>query len=115
MAVFHLDSTESKHFDNDTMKKVTKQVLIDAEKGWDSHVMRLFTLGEGGYSPKHEHPWPHINFVVSGRGTLMINGKETEIRRGSYAFVPPGSNHQFVNTGAEDLQFICIVPKEGEV
>ena len=115
MAVFHIDTTASQHFDNDTMKKVTKQILIDEGKGWESHVMRLFTLGKGGCSPKHEHPWPHIAFIVSGEGTLMIDGEETGVNRGSYAFVPPNSNHQFRNTGDGDMQFICIVPKEGEV
>ena len=115
MAVFHIDSTPSSFFDNDSMKKVTKQVLIDAEKGWESHVMRLFTLGEGGCSPFHKHPWPHIAFIVSGKGILTLEGRETEIKHGSYAFVPPDKEHQFKNTGTEIMEFICIVPKEGEV
>ncbi|MBN2049908.1 MAG: cupin domain-containing protein [Spirochaetales bacterium] len=115
MGVFHLDATASKYFDNENMKKVTKQVLIDGEKGWESHVMRLFTLAEGGYSPKHQHPWPHIAFIISGEGILHIDGEDTPVRFGSYAFVPPGSNHQFRNTGSGDMKFICIVPTEGDV
>ena len=115
MAIFHIDSTESKRFDNENMKKVTKQVLVDAEKGWESHVMRLFTLGAGGYSPKHQHPWPHIAFIVAGEGVIHLDGEDTKVRTGSYAFVPPGSEHQFTNTGPGDMQFICIVPTEGDV
>lgn len=115
MAVFHIDTTKAKHFDSDSMKGVTKQVLIGTEEGWDSHVMRLFTLEKGGYSPKHSHPWPHIAFVAAGEGVIHIDGKDNPVRQGSYALVPPDSEHQFTNTGSGNMQFICIVPTEGDV
>ena len=47
----------------DTIKNVEKQVLIGGEQGWDSHVMRMFILGQegvqvnaldkGGWAPLH--------------------------------------------------------------
>ena len=43
--------------------------------------MRLFTLKEKGNSPRHTHPWPHINYVVSGRGVLYIDGKENVLEQ----------------------------------
>jgi quercetin dioxygenase-like cupin family protein len=93
---------------------VTKQSLVGPEQGWEGHVMRLFTLAEGGYTPRHNHGWPHINYIVSGSGTLHMNGTDHPVTAGSVAFVPPGTEHQFRNTGSEDFAFICIVPEEGD-
>jgi quercetin dioxygenase-like cupin family protein len=75
--------------------------------------MRVFELEPGGFTPRHQHPWPHINYVVQGNGTLYLNGQENPIEAGSYAYVPGNELHQFQNTSNEVLKFICIVPSEG--
>jgi len=59
------------------------------------------------------HDWPHINYIVEGRGVLHVDGRDTPIESGSYAFVPAGSTHQFRNAGSGRFRFICIVPTEG--
>lgn len=97
------------------LAKVMKQVLVGPQQGWEGWVMRLFTLGPDGYSPRHSHPWPHINYMVSGRGTLFMNGEEHEVEAGYTAYVPGGVEHQFRNKSGEDFSFICIVPVEGDV
>jgi quercetin dioxygenase-like cupin family protein len=91
-----------------------KKTLVGPAEGWEGWVMRLFTLGDKGNSPRHAHPWPHINYVVSGRGMLYIDGKENALEQGSVAYVPSGVEHQFVGAGDEDFVFICIVPEEGD-
>lgn len=93
---------------------VTKQSLVGPEQGWAGWVMRLFTLAKQGYSPRHSHPWPHINYIVSGQGTLFLEGKEYQVEKGSTAYVPGDALHQFLNRGEEDFVFICIVPEEGD-
>jgi quercetin dioxygenase-like cupin family protein len=95
-------------------KEAFRQVLVGPDQGWQGWVMRLFTLAEGGYSPRHEHPWPHINYIVSGRGTLFIDGEEHRVEKGSTAYVPAGALHQFLNRGTDEFVFICIVPEEGD-
>ncbi len=95
------------------LKDVAMKVLVSPEEGWQDHVMRLFELGEGGYTPRHTHDWPHINYIVEGKGVLHVNGQDTPIESGSYAFVPAGSTHQFRNAGNGRFRFICIVPREG--
>ena len=77
--------------------------------------MRLFTLGEGGHSPLHAHPWPHIVFVHSGEGTISVDGEEYPVAAGHAAVVPGNSVHQFANRGQTDFQFVCIVPEEGDI
>lgn len=94
-------------------KNALMKVLISPHEGWEGHVMRIFELEEGGYTPKHTHDWPHINYILEGSGTLFLDGKENEIEAGSYAYVPSNELHQFKNTGNGTLRFICIVPEEG--
>ncbi|MFZ5633023.1 MAG: cupin domain-containing protein [Bacillota bacterium] len=91
-----------------------KKSLIGPGEGWEGWVMRLFTLKEGGFSPRHSHPWPHINYIVGGRGTLYLGGKEHDLEEGSIACIPAGIEHQFMGKGQEDFVFICIVPEEGD-
>jgi quercetin dioxygenase-like cupin family protein len=91
-----------------------KQVLVGPLQGWDGWVMRQFTLGKSGCTPRHSHSWPHINFVVKGTGTLLLQGEEREIGPECAAYIPGGAVHQFKNTGESELSFICIVPEEGE-
>jgi quercetin dioxygenase-like cupin family protein len=93
---------------------VAKRVLVSPAEGWDGWVMRLFDVEPGGHTPRHSHPWPHINFVPSGRGTLYVGGEEQPLTPGSYAFVPGGVEHQFRAAPDEPLTFICIVPSEGD-
>lgn len=93
---------------------VIKKVLVGPEQGWQGWVMRLFTISSKGFSPRHTHPWPHINYIVSGQGTLFVNGQDYEVKPGSVAYVPDNAEHQFTNTGSDDFSFICIVPEAGD-
>ncbi|MFW5842854.1 MAG: cupin domain-containing protein [Spirochaetota bacterium] len=43
------------------------------------------------------------------------SGEEKPIKAGDFAIVLPNEQHQFKNTSSTDeLQFICLVPKEYE-
>jgi quercetin dioxygenase-like cupin family protein len=96
------------------LKNVIKKTAISPEQGWDGWVMRIFTLGENGFSPRHTHPWPHINYIIEGTGTLFLDGKENSVSAGDTAYIPPGEDHQFRNSGKSNFSFICIVPEEGD-
>ncbi len=93
---------------------VVKQVLVGPAQGWRGWVMRSFTVTAGGYTPLHTHPWPHINYIISGKGTLFLDGQDYEVQVGSVAYIPDNVEHQFKNNSTEDLAFICIVPEEGD-
>lgn len=91
-----------------------KKSLIGPGEGWEGWVMRLFTLKDRGCSPRHAHPWPHINYILGGQGVLFVEGRETVLEEGAIAYVPSNVEHQFSSTGDNDLVFICIVPEEGD-
>ncbi len=101
------------HFTGTMVKDASMKVLVSEQDGWIDHVMRIVELKKDGYSPKHEHPWPHINYFLEGSGELEIDGVVTPVSKGNYAFVPGNTLHQFRNTGKNTFKFICIVPKEG--
>lgn len=93
--------------------KAAMKVLVSPENGWEDHVMRVVEVEVDGYTPKHNHPWPHINFFIEGSGELMIDGKINKVEPGSFAFVPENALHQFRNKGENIFKFICIVPTKG--
>ncbi len=111
--VGNIKDLTGKKMDSDVIKNTEMKVLIGPEQGWDSHVMRMMEVGVGGFTPKHSHPWAHINLMIQGKGVLMIDGVDHEMETGSYAFVPADSLHQFKNTGDEVFKFMCIVEKKG--
>lgn len=96
------------------MEKVIKKVMVGPQQGWQGWVMRQFSLGAEGYTPRHSHPWPHINYIISGQGSLFLDGQDYALQAGSVAYVPDNIEHQFRNSGTEDFVFICIVPEEGD-
>jgi quercetin dioxygenase-like cupin family protein len=93
---------------------VTKKVPIGKNEGWQDHTLRTFTIAPKGHTPKHSHDWEHVNYIISGKGRLMIDGKTYEVEEKDFAFIPPKTIHQFENPYDEDFEFICIVPNRGE-
>lgn len=114
MVIGHIEACNACPVQMEGASGITKQVPISPAQGWDDYVLRLFTLEPGGNTPRHSHPWPHINWVVSGTGTIQLDGKDHGVRQGSYAYIPGEALHQFTNTGNEPFVFICIVPTEGD-
>jgi quercetin dioxygenase-like cupin family protein len=104
-----------KHIDftGPLVHEASMKVLVSENEGWNGYVMRVVELKKDGFSPKHQHPWPHINYFLEGEGVLEIDGEVTPVTVGSYAFVPENTLHQFRNTSDQTFKFICIVPKEG--
>jgi quercetin dioxygenase-like cupin family protein len=111
--VNHLNQTEKKYISNPEANNAFMKVLVSEKEGWEDYVMRVVEVEKEGYTPKHQHPWPHINYVIEGQGEIMIDGVLNPVEAGSYAFVPADTLHQYKNTGDDVFKFICIVPKHG--
>lgn len=115
MKITQLDKVEKQRLDMDGVKGATKQLPVGTPDGVPNFSMRVFTLEPGGHTPYHAHPWEHENYILNGAGVLLNEaGEETPVKAGDFAFVEPNEKHQFKNTGSENLQFICLVPKEHE-
>ncbi len=114
MPLLRKEDQRTKEIRMDGALNVMKTTALTGKEGWEGWSMRIFTLATGGYTPRHSHAWPHINYIISGRGTLFIDGEEKTVAPGDTAYVKGGELHQFKNAGEEDFSFICIVPEEGD-
>ncbi|MBN1163397.1 MAG: cupin domain-containing protein [Candidatus Krumholzibacteriota bacterium] len=91
-------------------EQVTIRWLISKHDGAPNFAMRLFELGPDGHSPLHTHEWEHEVYVLEGEGELMFRGEKKPFSAGHFIFVPGGDEHSFINTGAGNLKFLCLVP-----
>ncbi|MGE5405968.1 MAG: cupin domain-containing protein, partial [Candidatus Saccharibacteria bacterium] len=97
MFISHVDKLEPKSINIPGAAGVTKISPVGPAEGWEGWVMRQFSIAAGGNTPRHSHPWPHINYVLSGKGQLFAGGQVHEISAGSVAYVDSDSEHQFIN------------------
>ncbi len=84
--------------------------LIGQEDAAPSFSMRQFEVAPGGYTPLHIHAHEHEVFVLEGTGEIVDGPARHALKAGSVVFVPPGWEHQFRNTGAGVLKFLCLIP-----
>lgn len=96
-------------------KRVSKQIPLSRADGAPTFSFRVFTVKPGGHTPFHQHAYEHMNYVISGRGLLVAEDREHEVKEGDFALVLPGEKHQYRNSSADrDLVMICAVPTEHE-
>jgi len=90
---------------------VTIRHLIDEEHdGAPFYAMRMIEVSPGGHTPRHTHPFEHENFIVEGKGRLLIGDEWHEVRPGDVAFVPGDIEHTYENAGEGPFKFICSIP-----
>lgn len=99
-------------------KKVERAVkteiewLVDRHDGAPNFEMRRFIISPGGSIPKHYHPdIEHEQYVLKGRYKVGLGKKVLAVKAGDSLYIPPGTVHWYQNTGKEDAEFLCIVPK----
>lgn len=110
MKIKHYTDVKGTRFDNDAAKNVLGRVMIGKEEGADHFCMRVFEIGEGGYTPKHSHEWEHEIFIHQGNGEVFNNGDWTSVSPGTTLFIPGNEPHQIKNKGKGPLVVICLIP-----
>jgi quercetin dioxygenase-like cupin family protein len=78
--------------------------------GAPTFAMRLFEMKPNGYSPFHSHAWEHEVYILEGKGTVVSEQGEKRFKVGDAILILPNEKHQFKNTGAQTLKFLCLVP-----
>ncbi len=98
------------------VKNACKQVPVGTAEGAPNFVFRVFTLAPEGHTPYHEHPWEHVNYVISGTGILVdADGRRHPLATGDFAYVEPGEKHQYRNAHeTDDFVLVCAVPEAYE-
>jgi quercetin dioxygenase-like cupin family protein len=110
MKVVHYEQIESAPVSMEGAVGCRIRCLIGEADGAPSFTMRQFEVAAGGCTAKHTHGYEHEVFVLEGTGVALDENGEQPMRAGTVVFVPPRALHQFRNTGAGPLKFLCLIP-----
>lgn len=84
-------------------------IMVGRADGAPNFALRQFKVDPKGNTPKHSHDYEHEVYVVSGGGTVLLEGSERPVRGGDVIYVPANEEHQF-KAGEQGLRFLCLVP-----
>ena len=116
MKVINLDNVPKVEADMPGAKDTYKQVPISKADGSSAFSFRVFTIEPKGHTPFHNHPFEHLNYVISGHGAIVAEDHtEYKIKKGDFALVFADEKHQYRNdSDDEPLILICAVEKDYE-
>ncbi len=86
--------------------------LITQADGAPNFSMMVIDLSPEGNTPEHSHAWEEEIFVKSGHGAVKTGDVQTPIRPGDALYIGANESHQFLNTGKEHLELICLIPHQ---
>lgn len=66
----------------------------------------VMTLQPGEDIGEETHEGDQILFFVEGRGEAVLDGETSSVGPNDMVFVPAGTLHNFVNSGAEKLRIV---------
>ena len=94
------------------IKDITGQAMANTyfrqvlENGTHTQVV-IMSIPPAGEIGMETHPDnDQVLYFVSGKGKAILNGEEAEIGAGDLVLVNAGTEHNFMNTGDEDLKII---------
>lgn len=76
-------------------------------------VFRKRALKPGSGIGLHEQKEDEIYYVLSGTGTMTLDGKTVSVTPGTAVLTRPGSSHSLRQTGSEDL--VILINYEAQV
>jgi quercetin dioxygenase-like cupin family protein len=110
MKVNNFKQVPAKPVDMEGAHGCTVRWLLGPADETPTFAMREFVVAPGGYTPRHSHDFEHEVFVLSGNGEVFEGDEKHPLKTGDVVFVQPNEVHQFRNTGAEPLRFLCLIP-----
>jgi len=110
MSVKHYEQVPATDVEMQGSRGCRVRWLVGEPQGAPNFAMRQFEVEPGGHTPRHFHDYEHEIFVLEGSGTVLEGDEEHPLRAGDVVFVRPGEVHQFRNTGAAPLKFLCLIP-----
>ena len=115
MKIIALDDVQVNKVTMEGASGAWKQIPLGRNDGTPVYSYRVFTVEPGGYTPYHQHPYEHMNYIIEGYGALVNEkGEETQLKAGDFALVNPDEKHQYRNRGDKPFKMICGVPSEFE-
>lgn len=110
MKINHYEQVQQQPVDMPGAEGCHVRWLVGQSDGAANFSMRQFDVAEGGFTPRHSHPYEHEVFVLAGQGVLFEGDVQHPIQAGDVIYVAPDEIHQFRNTGDDSLKFLCLIP-----
>jgi quercetin dioxygenase-like cupin family protein len=97
--------------DVEVFKGVFSRQLLNKKSGGSAAI----TVGElklqaGATLPMHMHHVEEALTVITGKGTLTLEGESHEIKANTTILAPAGKKHSITNTGTEMLRILFCFP-----
>ena len=67
-----------------------------------------FEVAVGGEVFPHTHPTHEFYFVMTGVGTMIINGEERDVAPGDLIYIPPDAVHSLRTIGDVPIHCFCF-------
>ncbi|RME37885.1 MAG: cupin domain-containing protein [Planctomycetota bacterium] len=110
MKVRPIEEHEQRPVEMEGATGIRMRMLVGPEDGAGNFHMRHFEVEPGGHSPHHRHDYEHEVVVLRGEGIVKSEQGDRPLKPRDVVFVPANEMHQFVNTGSDTLEFICLIP-----
>ncbi len=91
---------------------VSTATTIDSSVGAEHLVQRVLRFGSGKSQPRKATDRDEIAYVVSGAGTISVNGESHELGPDVGVYVRAGEVFDVENPGSEDLVLISVTAPE---
>src|SRR5215218_8634590 len=78
--------------------------LIGRERGASQALsLGVAEIPPGAALARHRHDAPEIYYLLSGAGSVEVDGTNYPVAAGAAVFIPGGALHAFSNTGATTI------------
>src|SRR5262245_51807371 len=90
---------------------VTDKRMIHPELGFDKIglIMDIPKIAPGCNTLLHRHNCWEVYYILSGKGKIVIEGKEFFVEKGDAVNIPPNAIHQSFNVGEEPYSWVAVV------
>ena len=92
--------------------RVKVRYLLEKSAGASYFYLRYYVVEEGGHTPLDRHGYEHEVFELEGRGVMVSEDREIQIKPGDAIYLGPNDVHQFRNLNREPLVFLCVTGDE---
>jgi mannose-6-phosphate isomerase-like protein (cupin superfamily) len=98
-------AVEPRRSEGDT---ATVRVAIDSSSGCEGLELQVIRFAAGRSRPRRLEAVQEVLYVVSGAGTLHVDGRSFDLEPDLGAYVVAGEEYEIENRGSEDLVVVAV-------
>lgn len=84
----------------------TNLLLGESNTGSREISIQITTVLPNGMQFLHSHKEEQCYYIVSGNGTMFVEGEQENVAAGDAIFVPSHANHGIKNSGKDELVYL---------